>query len=298
MTNHTSVVPVPEPRIARFENLGYGLFLHWGVYSQLGRGEWVRQRENIAGEDYARLTGTFTAQDFDARALARTAKDAGMKYITLTTRHHDGFSLYDTRGLNDFDAPHSGAKRDLVAEFVEGCRAEGIVPFFYHTTLDWRFDSARCSDEKFNEYLSYLNDSVEILCANYGEIGGLWFDGNWSRKGADWQEDRLYATIRRHQPDAMIINNTGLSATGALGHPELDSVTFEQGLPKPLNRAGHPKYVAIEMCQTMNAHWGIGARLQLSFARTGHLQFGRVSQSRRELPAQRRANRARRASGV
>ena len=256
--NHTT--PTPSPRVSRFESLAFGMFIHWGLYSQLERGEWVQHSENIPIAEYAKLQNTFTARDFDARAIAKTAKKAGMKYITLTTRHHDGFSLYDTRGLDAFDAPHSAAGRDLVAEFVEGCRAEGIVPFFYHTTLDWRWDTEHCSDEKFKEYLDYLNDSVELLCSNYGEIGGLWFDGNWSRPGADWNEDRLYATIRKHQPEAMIINNTGLSEKGALGHPEIDSTTFEQGLPSMPDRAGHAKYVAGEMCQTMNSHWGIGGR--------------------------------------
>ena len=253
-------LPTATPRVARFESLAFGMFVHWGLYSQLERGEWAQHSEKISVPEYAKLKDNFTAADFDARAWAVTAKAAGMKYIVLTTRHHDGFSLYDTRGLNDFDAPHSPAGRDLVAEFVEGCRAEGIVPFFYHTTLDWRWDSANCSDEKFDEYLDYLNASVEILCRNYGEIGGLWFDGNWSRKNADWKEDRLYSIIRQYQPEAMIINNTGLGAGGALGHPEIDSTTFEQGLPKMPNRVGHPKYVAGEMCQTMNSHWGIGGR--------------------------------------
>ncbi|BDI33788.1 alpha-L-fucosidase [Capsulimonas corticalis] len=257
--NTQLLIPTPEPRIARFETLAYGMFIHWGLYSQMGRGEWVQNFEQISVSEYAKLQDTFTARDFDARAIAKLAREAGMKYITLTTRHHEGFSLYDTRGLNDFDAPHSPAGRDLVAEFVEGCRAEGIIPFFYHTTLDWRWDSANCSAEKFDEYLDYLNASVETLCANYGEIGGLWFDGNWSRPGADWKEDRMYATIRRHQPEAMIINNTGLDARGALGNPELDSTTFEQGLPTQPDRRGWPKYVSVEMCQTMNTHWGVGA---------------------------------------
>lgn len=253
------MIPTPLPRVARFEKLAYGLFLHWGLYSLLGRGEWAQSAEEISVEEYAKLKDSFTAEDFDARAIARFARECGMKYITLTTRHHDGFSLYDTRGLSDFDAPHSPAGRDLVAEFVEGCRAEGIVPFFYHTTLDWRWDTANCSEERFNEYLEYLNASVEVLCKHYGPIGGLWFDGNWSRN-IDWKEDALYATIRRHQPEAMIINNTGLGAQGGLGHPEIDSTTFEQGLPVAPNREGWPKYLAGEMCKTMNSHWGIAVR--------------------------------------
>ena len=255
--NTTSTIPAAAPRIARFEQLAFGMFIHWGLYSQLGRGEWVQHLEQIPVIEYSKLAQTFTAQDFDARTIARLARDAGMKYITLTTRHHDGFSLYDTCGLSDFDAPHSPAKRDLIAEFVEGCRAENIVPFFYHTTLDWRLDSANCSPEQFEEYLEYLHASIEVLCRNYCEICGLWFDGNWSRK-TDWKEDRLYAMIRRYQPGAMIINNTGLGAEGALGHAEIDSVTFEQGLPVAPDRSNWKKYVAGEMCQTFNSHWGIG----------------------------------------
>lgn len=249
-------VPVPEPRIARFERLGYGMFIHWGLYSQLGQGEWVQHLRKIPMDEYARLKDSFTAEDFDGRAIARTARQAGMRYVTLTSRHHDGFSLYDTRGLSDHDAPHSAAGRDLVAELIEGCRAEDIVPFFYHTTLDW-FQPDFAND--FDAYLEYLHKSIEVLCTQYGDIGGLWFDGNWSKPDADWKEDRLYAMIRRHQPEAMIINNTGLSARGHAGHAEIDSVTFEQGRPTPMNRAGMPKYIAAEMCQTFNRHWGIGA---------------------------------------
>lgn len=254
------IVPKPEPRVARFERLAFGMFVHWGLYSQMGKGEWIQHLARIPRREYEKLRETFTAADFDARALARLAREAGMRYITLTTRHHEGFSLYDTRGLSDFDAPHSPAGRDLVAEFVDGCRAEGVVPFFYHTTLDWRWNSHRCDTRAFARYLDYLHASVEVLCRHYGPIGGLWFDGNWSRKDVDWKVDRLYRLIRKHQPEAMIINNTGLEAQGKVSHPEVDSVTYEQGLPKPIDRRGQPKYVAGEMCQTLNAHWGIGQR--------------------------------------
>jgi alpha-L-fucosidase len=234
-------IPVPAPRVARFERLGYGMFIHWGLYAQLGQGEWVQHLRKIPMQEYVQLKQSFTAADFDARAIAVTARAAGMKYITLTSRHHDGFSLYDTRGLS---------------EFVEGCRAEGIIPFFYHTTLDWYQPTF---NDDFDAYLDYLHKSVEVLCTHYGELGGVWFDGNWSKPDADWKEDRLYGIIRRLQPEAMIINNTGLGAKGAIGNPEIDSVTFEQGRPTPMNREGMEKYVAAEMCQTMNRHWGIGA---------------------------------------
>ena len=249
-------VPIPEKRIADFENLGFGMFIHWGLYSQLGKGEWIQHIHGIPMDEYKKLQSTFTASAFDARSIVRLAKDAGAKYITLTTRHHEGFSLYDTCGLNTFDALHAPCGRDLIREFVDACNEEGILPMFYHTTLDWYNPDF---NDNFPKYLKYLRDSVEILCTRYGKIGGLWFDGNWSKPGADWEEDALYATIRRHQPEAMIINNTGLSDRGYITNPEIDSVTFEQGRPTPMDREGHEKYVAAEMCHTMNNHWGFGA---------------------------------------
>ena len=212
-------IPKPEKRIAEFEKMAYGMFIHWGVYSQLGQGEWIKNMKGIPDEEYDKLLETFTAKDFDADKIACLAKEAGMKYITLTTRHHDGFSLYDTKELGDYNSLHTPAGRDLVREFTDACRRHGIVPFFYHTTLDWHNPDF---NGNFDAYLEYLRRSVEILCTNYGKIGGFWFDGNWSRPDADWKLDELYGTIRRYQPDAMIINNTGLSARGATGHPEIE----------------------------------------------------------------------------
>ncbi len=245
--------PIAPPYIRNYEQLGLGLFVHWGLYSQLGRGEWVYDMEKMNMQEYQKLKEHFTAKDFDAEDLVLTAKKAGCRYITLTTRHHEGFSLYDTCGLNDFDAPHSPAKRDLVLEFVESCRRHDILPFFYHTTLDWYQPDF---EHNFHAYLAYLRRSIEILCTRYGRIGGFWFDGNWSKPDANWQEEALYATIRHYQPEAIIVNNTGLSALGETGNPEIDVVTFEQGQPTPLDREGMSKYVAAEMCQTMNDHWG------------------------------------------
>lgn len=248
-------IPVPEKRIADFERLGFGMFIHWGLYSQLGRGEWAMHFESIPRDTYMKLADSFTASKFDAYKIASVAKAAGAKYITLTARHHEGFSLYDTRGLNTYDAPHSPCGRDLIREFVDACRSLDIVPFFYHTTLDWYNQDF---NNNFKAYLRYLRESVEILCSEYGPIGGLWFDGNWSKPDEDWEEDALYKVIRKHQPEAIIVNNTGLQARGQAGHIELDSVTFEQGRPTPMDREGMVKYLAAEMCHTLNAHWGHG----------------------------------------
>lgn len=239
--------------IKEFEKLGFGMFVHYGLYSLVGTGEWTKLCNSIADEDYYPLVDKFNPKADWVTELVKTAKNAGCKYITLTTRHHDGFSLYDTCGLNIYDAPHSKCRRDLVREFVDACNAEGIIPFFYHTLLDWWHVDFNAD---FPKYLEYLRKSVEILCKNYGKIGGIWFDGMWSKPEDDWEEDALYGLIRKYQPEAMIINNTGLNARGALGHIELDSVTFERGKPQPINMEGAPKYIASEMCQVFCDHWG------------------------------------------
>ncbi len=241
--------------IKDFENMGLGVFVHFGIYSVLGKGEWAKFSRKIPHEAYEALAERFCPKESWAKELAQAAKCAGAKYITLTSRHHDGFSLYDTQGLDSFDAPHF-CGRDLVAEFVAACREEGLVPFFYHTLLDWHRPEYKTD---FPAYLAYLRASVEKLCKNYGPIGGIWFDGMWDNFNADWEEDALYGMIRTYQPTAMIINNTGMDARGALGHIELDSVTFECGKPQPINLESSPKYIASEMCQTMNDHWGYAA---------------------------------------
>lgn len=240
--------------VTRFEKLGFGMFVHFGLYSVVGKGEWAKCILQIPDEKYKKLPAKFKVKKSWAKDLVSTAKGAGCKYITLTTRHHDGFSLFDTMGLNEYDAPHSATGRDLVKEFVDECNKQGIVPFFYHTLLDWYNEDYR---NDFKKYLVYLRKSVEILCTQYGKIGGLWFDGMWDKPNEDWEEDLLYSTIRKHQPEAMIINNTGLDACGKLGHIELDSVTFERGKPAFVDKSVRP--VAGEMCQVFNDHWGYAA---------------------------------------
>ncbi|MBO5269952.1 MAG: alpha-L-fucosidase [Clostridia bacterium] len=251
MEERNNSVPVPAPYIARFEQHGLGMYVHLGLYSLLHRGEWAMHFHHIDHGEYRELMRIFRPVSMEE--IVKVGKDAGCKYICLTTRHHDGFSLYDTCGLNTYDAPHALAGRDLVREFVDACRKEDVVPHFYHTTLDWVHPDFK---NDFPAYLAYLRKSVELLCKNYGPIGGFEFDGNWSRKDVDWEEDALYSMIRRYQPEAMIINNTGLSQRGALGNEHIDSVTYEQGLPTPIDRRGMKKYVAAEMAMTLNSHWG------------------------------------------
>lgn len=237
--------------IKKFEKLGFGMFVHFGLFSLIEEGEWIEYIKNIDRNEYAKYITKFNPVKNWAKNIVKTAKLAGCKYISITTRHHEGFSLFDTKGLSDFDAPHSKAKRDVLREFVEACRDGGIMPIFYHTLVDWHNPDY---NDNFDKYLDYLYDSVEILCTEYGEIGGLWFDGTWDKKNSDWKLDRLYNMIRSHQPNAMIINNTGLSALGVVCHPEIDSVTFERGKPRFADISD--RYRAGEMCQVLNEHWG------------------------------------------
>ena len=159
--------------IKNFEKLGFGMFVHYGIYSVLGKGEWVKEHCHMDADEYYKLAEQFKPAEDWAENLALAAKQAGCKYITLTTRHHDGYSLFDTCGLNTLDAPHS-CGRDLVREFVDACRRHDLMPFFYHTLIDWHEETY---NSDFKEYLKYLRKSVELLCTRYGKIGGFWFDG-------------------------------------------------------------------------------------------------------------------------
>lgn len=237
--------------IEEFKKMTVGLFVHFGLYSVLGKGEWYLSTGGIRPERYESLQRKFRVNKNWAKELVKTAKEMGAKYITITARHHDGFSLYDTCGMSAYDAPHSACGRNLISEFVNACREGGIAPFFYHTLLDWHEPSYQ-SD--FSAYIDYLAKSIEILCRNYGRIGGFWFDGMWDKPDADWQEDKIYGIIRKYQPEAMIINNTGLNALGQVGHREIDGVTFERGKPGYVDCSNKP--LAGEMCQILNDHWG------------------------------------------
>ena len=241
--------------IKRFEKLGFGMFVHYGLYSMLNKGEWAyfaldkEEKKKYFSKEFA---DRFNPKKDWAIKLVRLAKKSGVKYINLTTKHHDGFFLYDSKGLTDWDCMHYGPKRDLVKEFVDACNKEGIVPFFYHALLDWHSKDYK---ENFPKYLDFLYKSVELLCTNYGKIGGFWFDGFWDKPNENWEFDRLYKMIRKYQKEAMIINNTGLSDTGSIGHYEIDSVTYERSAPsKTIQIDGKER--AGEMCEVFGEHWG------------------------------------------
>ncbi|MEG0763016.1 MAG: alpha-L-fucosidase [Oscillospiraceae bacterium] len=243
-----------KPYIADFQSRGFGLFVHYGAYIQYNNGEWAMKLRNHNAKEYEQKALALDYSSFNADNLIASAKACGAKYITFTTRHHDGFSLYDTRGLSDYDIMHTKNGRDVVKEFTDACHNNDIMPFLYHTTADWHHPAF---ENNFKEYLQYLRNSLEILCRNYGEIGGFWLDGNWSRASDDWELDELYGVIRKYQPNAIIINNTGLEAQGVYGHKEIDCVTFEQGRAQKLDCSGMDKAYIGEMCYPLCEHWGI-----------------------------------------
>lgn len=251
--------PVPESAagVARFESLAYGMLVNWGLHALYGQGADLLARRGMASADYLSAMGEFEGRDFSGRELARSARRAGMGYAALTARGHDGFHLFDTRGLSPHDVTHTPAGRDLVADFVGGCRAESVLPFLYVSTLEG-VDAAAPGD--WSGHLARLRRLVEVLARDYGPIGGFWFDGTWTRPDADWELDALYALVRGLQPEALILENTGAGRGGRIGHPEVDSLTFESEAPRPLDRRGHPKYLALETSLSLNAHWGRAER--------------------------------------
>ena len=241
-----------EERIKNFEQMGVGLFVHFGLYSNVGKGEWYMHDEKVSAQEYDKLMPIFKVKRCWAKGLVKLAKSLGAKYIVLTTRHHDGFSLYDTKGLTDYDVMHTPTKRDLIKDFTDECRVNGISPFFYCTLIDWH---NKDFEKDFDKYLDYLQKSITLLCTNYGKIGGFWFDGTWQNKNIDWKLDALYSIIRKHQPDAIISNNGGLENCGEVINGEIDCTIFERNVPLVANKSSK-KYLAKEMCQILNDHWG------------------------------------------
>ena len=156
-----------------FAKLGLGLFVHYGLFSVLGSGEWAKYTNNIPDIEYEKLAYLFNPKMNFSDEICSFAKDNGFNYIVFTARHHDGFSLYDTKDLNDYNSYHY-IKRDLVQEFILSCKKYNLLPIIYHTLIDWKEEKNFYS---LYDYLSYLRNSIDLLCSNYGQIGGFWFDG-------------------------------------------------------------------------------------------------------------------------
>ncbi|WP_308291700.1 alpha-L-fucosidase [Microbacterium jejuense] len=263
----------PEGRLTWFTQARFGMFVHWGLYSLAARHEWVQSREAQTEDEYRRYFEHFDPVDADIGAWVRDARDAGMKYVVLTAKHHDGFCLWNTR-TTDFSAPHTPWGRDAVAEFVAACRAEGMRIGLYYSLIDWhhadfvidelhperdRDALARNAERDMSRYRDYMVAQLTELLTEYGAIDYLFFDYSYPDlrtderfvgKGArDWNSERLLALCRRLQPRMLVNDRLGIHA---------DFVTPEQYQPASrLEREGVA--VAWEACQTLNGSWGYDA---------------------------------------
>jgi alpha-L-fucosidase len=259
---------VPPERLAArqwFQDARFGLFIHWGVYSLLGQGEWVMQNRKITVPEYEWLAGTFNPVKFDARAWVDLARTAGMKYITITSRHHDGFSMFKTAATPYNIVDWTPFHRDPLKELADECRRQGIKLFFYYSQLDWHhpdywprggtgLETGRPTHGDWNTYLDFMDQQLTELLTNYGPLGGIWFDGMWDKPDADWRLPRTYALIHKLQPAALIVPNHHKAPL-----PGEDVQTFEQDLPGA-NTAGFNTTeigaLPTETSLTMNGAWG------------------------------------------
>ena len=260
--------PSPENLKARqwFQEARFGLFIHWGVYSILADGEWVMHQKRMTSAEYERLPPQFNPVKFDAAAWVKMAKDAGMRYITITSKHHDGFAMFDSK-VSDYDIVHrTPYGKDVLKMLAEECRRQGIKLFFYHSQLDWHHPdyfprgrtgqhSARADKGEWTRYLDYMDGQLKELLTGYGEIGGIWFDGWWDKPDADWRLPKTYGLIHQLQPQALV---------GANHHqkpfPGEDFQMFEKDLPghntAGFNAKSEIGELPLEMCDTMNNAWG------------------------------------------
>lgn len=230
-------------RMNWFRAARYGLFIHYGLYSQLGRGEWVQVEEDIEPDEYAKLAHTFAPKEGCCREWARMAKDAGMKYMVLTTRHHEGFSLWNSK-VNPFNSMNFGPKRDIVREFVDACREYDLKIGLYSSLTDWHHPDcyrAAYDDDARKRFTQYLYDLNEELLTNYGKIDLLWFDGPWPMATYEaWDSVRRNAHLRSIQPDLLINGRCAMNE---------DFITPEGAIQADKN--------AWEACMTFNGFsWG------------------------------------------
>lgn len=258
-----------------FRHDRFGMFIHWGLYAMPARHEWIKSTETISEEKYEKYFKYFDPDLYDPKEWARQAKAAGMKYVVLTTKHHEGFCLFDTK-FTDYKAPNTLAKRDLVREYVDAFRAEGLKIGFYYSIIDWhhpdftldyihpRRDDKDALEQNqgrdMKKYAKYMRDQVTELLSNYGKIDILWFDFSypgrlydkcpWMQgKGKeDWESEELIKTARSLQPNIIIDNRTEL---------EQDLWTPEQYQPQDwVRHAQTGELVTWEACQTFSGSWG------------------------------------------
>ena len=259
---------IPPERLAARESYRaarFGLFVHWGVYSQLGQGEWVMQNRSLAVDSYEWLASAFNPIKFDAHEWVALAKAAGMGYITITARHHDGFSMFATNATTYNIVDWTPYKRDPLKALADECHRQGVTLFFYYSQLDWHHPdywprgntgraTGRPESGDWTRYLDFVDRQLTELLTGYGPIGGIWFDGMWDKPDADWRLDRTYALIHRLQPSALIIPNHHKAPL-----PGEDVQTFEQDLPGANTAGFNTKEIGalpLETSLTINGSWG------------------------------------------
>ena len=232
-------------RLQWWQEARFGMFIHWGLYSQLGRAEWVMNRERIPIKQYEKLAATWKPVERPAREWARLAKETGMKYMVMTTKHHEGFCLWDTK-QTDYNAVKCGPGRDLVAEYVDACHEFGLKVGFYYSLMDWHHPDGAVVDktsDAHKRFLDFTKGCVRELCSNYGKLDILWYDVAWpGMNDVEWWDSvNLNAMARELQPDILINNRSWLDED--FGTPE-GTVTAE--------KEGR----AWEACMTLNGSWG------------------------------------------
>lgn len=265
-----------------FNEARFGMFIHWGLYAIPARGEWVRHWEEMSVHEYQKYFHEFTAKDYDPEKWARLAKKAGMKYAVLTAKHHDGFCLFDT-SYTDYNSINAPCRRDLVREFLEAFRAEGIKVGLYYSIIDWyhpdyphygdrqhphRKDKEQQNDSRnFDTYLDYMHGQIRELLTNYGKLDIMWFDFSYDDMvGETWRAGELMEMIRELQPHLIVDNRLegGGDESGSIltANPTVYAGDFacpEQMIPPEgiVNELGDP--VPWEACITLNKNWGYHA---------------------------------------
>jgi alpha-L-fucosidase len=284
--NHWTYTPTRENLEARkwFEEARFGLFIHWGVYSQLGDGEWVMQVQQIPVKTYEKLPTFFNPTQFDPKEWVKMVKDAGMKYITITSKHHDGFAMFDSK-ISDYDiVDRTPYKKDVLKMLADECQAQGIKLFFYHSQLDWHNPdyfprgntgqgyTGRPDSGDFNKYLDYMDTQLSELLTNYGPVAGIWFDGMWDKKDADWRLEKTYKLIHQLQPAALIGSNHHRTP-----YDGEDFQMFEKDLPGANSHGWSDDQkvgdIPKETCETINNSWGFNLQDARNKSRKDLIQY-------------------------
>jgi alpha-L-fucosidase len=221
--------PGHERRIQWWQEAKFGMFIHWGLYSVIGRHEWAMEVEGIPIPQYETLAKHFNPKANAARDWAKLARQAGQKYMVMTTKHHEGFCNFDTN-LTDYCAPEQAAGRDLVREFVDAARAEGLRVGFYYSLMDWHHpDGARCATDEAarQRFVAYTHGLIRELLTNYGKIDILWYDVDWPLTPEQWESRKMNDMVFQLQPDIIVNNRNGLP--GDFSTPEQEIRAADKG---------------------------------------------------------------------